>query len=177
MMQLLMRNKLLCLIVLVALAFAGCEAVVEDLPSYEETSKVGVGDKAPQFEIEALDGTVLQMPNGEPTLLILFSHTCPDCKRMMSDLQKELGDKALEHNILAISRGGKKGDVEAFVADNELKFRVAVDPDAAIYYQYAEMYVPRCYCIDSDGVIRLATYEYKKGDVDRLLTQLNELKL
>lgn len=173
----LLRNNLLWLTALLSIFVVGCQAIVEELPSYEETSIVDVGDMAPGFEIEALDGTVLRMPNGEPTLLILFSHTCPDCKRMMSDLQNELSNTALEYNIMAISRGGEKYEVEAFVAENNLQFRVAVDVDATIYYQYAKMYVPRCYVIDANGNVCFVTYEYQKGDIDSLLTQLNMLKL
>lgn len=160
---------------LAAALFAGCEAINEELPSYQQSSKVRVGDLAPMFKIEALDGTELTMPSQEPTLLILFSHTCPDCRNMMSDLQQYLRSNALSYNVMAISRGGTSDEIMAFVEECNLAFKVAADESKEIYYQYADMYVPRCYVIDVDGVIRFMTYEYQPDDIPQLITELNKL--
>lgn len=153
----------------------GCDIIGEELPSYEETSIVGVGDQAPEFSIEALDGITLQMPNGEPTLLILFSHTCPDCKNMMTDLQRYISANSTEREIMAISRGGEAAEVEAFREEHNFTFKIAADQGAEIYYKYATMYVPRCYIIDSNGTIRHITYEYSTGDIEKLMAKLNNI--
>lgn len=158
---------------LAAALFAGCEAINEELPSYDATSEVRVGDAAPAFTIASLDGTELTMPNVEPTLLILFSHTCTDCENMMSDLQQYLDSKESNFNIMAISRGGTTQEIKSFVDELNLTFMVAADESKEIYYKYAEMYVPRCYVVDADGVIHYMTYEYQTGDVDRLIAELN----
>lgn len=168
-----MRNKLLCLTVLAAALFAGCETINDELPSYDATSKVRVGDVAPAVTITSLDGTELTMPNGVTTLLILFSHTCPDCKNMMSDLQQYLDSNESNFNVMTVSRGGTTQEIKSFVGELNLTFKVAADESKEIYYKYAEMYVPRCYVVDADGVIRYMTYEYQTGDVDRLIAELN----
>ncbi|MBO5830506.1 MAG: TlpA family protein disulfide reductase [Alistipes sp.] len=153
----------------------GCDIIEEELPTYAQTSIVNVGEKAPEFSIEALDGTTLRMPNGEPTLLILFSHTCPDCKNMMVDLQQYIAASSAKHNIMAISRGGTHGEIEAFKDEHGLQYAIAADESANIYYKYATMYVPRCYIIDRSGTIRHTTYEYTTGDVELLISQLDKL--
>lgn len=154
----------------------GCESIIDEtLPSYEETSLVGIGDEAPSFYIESLDGDLLSIPNGEATLLILFSHTCPDCKAMMSDLQEYINQSGDTPNIVAISRGGTAAEIEAFRQENNLTYPIAADEAKTIYYTYAKMYVPRCYIIDKEGIIRHTTYEYKRGDIEQLIAAYNTI--
>ena len=40
--------------------------------------------------------------------------------------------------------------------------------------RYATMYVPRCYVVDEQGIVRFVTFEYEAGDVDRLLAELSK---
>jgi peroxiredoxin len=160
----------------VLLIHVSCEVISDKQPSYEDTSIVKVGDKAPDFEVISLDNQPLMLPNGTPTLLILFSHTCPDCQNMMGDLQEWLNKNEGEHNIIAISRGGTTEDITAFRDEYSLTFSIAADENAEIYYKYATMYVPRCYVINGEGIIEYITYEYLSGDVDALMTKLNEIK-
>lgn len=164
------------LLLSILLTQGSCSIIADELPSYAETSIVNIGDKAPDFTIESIDGQLLTMPNGETTLLILFSHTCPDCRNMMSDLQAYLNDKGANQRIIAISRGGTRNEIASFRDELGLTFDIAADEDTEIYYQYATMYVPRCYVIDSDGVIRHITYEYKSGDVDILMEKLSNTR-
>lgn len=166
----------ICSIMIACATLLGaCDIIEDELPTYDETSIVNVGDQAPEFYIESLDGEMLQMPNGKQTLLILFSHTCPDCKNLMTDLQQYLSANTVRHNIMAISRGGAPSEIEAFRDEHSLKFAIAADETADIYYKYATMYVPRCYAIDSNGTIRHITYEYSKGDIELLIAQLDKL--
>lgn len=152
-----------------------CESIInEELPSYEQTSIVGIADKAPEFTIMSLDDEELSMPNGNTTLLILFSHTCPDCKAMMSELQRQIDNSAKSLNIIAISRGGSEDEIRAFRDELSLTFPIAVDTTKEIYYTYATMYVPRCYIINSKGDIQFMTYEYEQGDIDNLIAAYYE---
>lgn len=168
------RNNLLCLMALTLAIMAGCESVIEELPSYEESSIVHVGDPAPPFEICSIDGDTLVMPTQRATLLILFSHTCSDCQHLMTDLQQSIGDGEHGYNIMAISRGGTQQEIEAFRNEYELRFPIAADEDKSIYSMYATMYVPRCYVVDQQGIVRFVTFEYEAGDVDRLLAELSK---
>lgn len=165
-----------CVVLACATMVASCNVIEEDLPSYTETSLVDVGDRAPGFEVESLDGEMLRIPNGETTLLILFSHTCPDCRDMMCDLQEHLNSSDREYNIMAISRGGSNEDILAFRDEHKLQFPIAADSAKQIYYAYATMYVPRCYIVDSDGIIRYQTYEYATGDIALLINKYEELE-
>lgn len=166
----------IALLLSVLLTNTACSTIADELPSYAKTSVVNIGDKAPNFAIESIDGQLLTMPNGETTLLILFSHTCPDCRNMMSDLQTYLNNNDFEGRIIAISRGGTHSEIASFRDELGITFAIAADEQAEIYYKYATMYVPRCYVIDGEGTIRHITYEYKSGDVDFLMEKLSNTK-
>ena len=73
-----------------------------------------------------------------------------------------------------MSRGGSESDIAAYRDDNRFTFPIAADPLAEVYYKYATMYVPRCYIVDCDGVIRFLTVEYTEGDVARLISEMEK---
>jgi peroxiredoxin len=153
-----------------------CSSINEELPTYADTSIVDIGDFAPKFEIESLGGDTLSISDETSTLLILFSHTCPDCINLMRDLQEWLDSNDATHNIIAISRGGTKEQIASFCEDYGLTFPIAADEAAEIYYRYATMYVPRCYVIDNQGIIRLMICEYSEGDIDKLMNALTDIQ-
>jgi peroxiredoxin len=158
-----------CIALLVATHLVACNIIDDPLPTYDQTSIIAVGDRAPEFSIESLDGNMLTIPNGETTLLILFSHTCPDCKGLFDELQTCILEGDDTPRIVAVSRGGSSEEISDFRATNNYSFDMAADSDKHIFYQYATMYVPRCYIIDTDGVVQYVTCEYTSGDIDRIM--------
>lgn len=169
-----LRTLLLCVAAVVAvLTVVGCDIISDELPSYEETSIVNVGDNAPVFSIETIDGELVTVGGvrDASTLLILFSHTCPDCKNLLDALQRIINSGVVPPRILAVSRGGSLEEIVAFREENDYTFTMAANADRSIYSLYATMYVPRCYVIDSEGVVRFVTFEYSEGDVDRLFAE------
>lgn len=163
---------LLCM----ALAIVGCGTISEYLPTYEETSIIGVGDIAPDFSVMLINGedmTLSESLDKQAVLLIFFSHTCPDCKALFDDLQsaKERID-GLGVRLLAISRDGTTDEVEAFFNDNGYQFDVAVDIEKSVYNLYATMYVPRAYLINSSGVVHYTTIEYSENHIPSLIEMM-----
>jgi peroxiredoxin len=168
----------LFLLSLAALAFAGCSAINEDLPTYEESSIVVEGDVAPDFSATTLAGESLSLSSlrGRVVLLVFFSHTCPDCKSLFDDLsQREAEIEALGVRVLAISRGGSQAEIETYMANNGYTFDVVVDSERRIYSLYATTYVPRCYLIDRGGVVDLATVEYEATHIPHLMERMAQL--
>ena len=168
------RGLISLMLVASAMLLVCCGTIIEEQPSYDDTSLVGVGDLAPEFFVATLDGEYVTFggQSDEPALLILFSHTCPDCKNLLTALQKRLDGGVAKHRIIAVSRGGSESDIAAYRDENRFTFPIAADPLAEVYYKYATMYVPRCYVVDSDGVIRFVTYEYTEGDVAKLFSEM-----
>jgi peroxiredoxin len=147
-----------------------CETINDPLPSYSETSIVGVGDEAPSFSTISTDGEILTIGPGNNTytLLILFSHTCPDCQGLLDELHKELNTTVLPPQIIAISRGGTEQEISQYKAEHHYTIPMVADSSKEIYLKYATMYVPRCYIIDNENIIRCTSYEYQKGDIAKI---------
>lgn len=165
-------------ILVILLGFAQCSAITEELPTYDVTSIVVQGDVAPDFTATLLDGdqVTLSELQGEVVLLILFSHTCPDCKALFDDLRDDIA--AIDNlgvRVLAIARDGSEEQVRDYLKANGYIIDAAADPDRAIYNLYATMYVPRCYLINTLGVVECATVEYHQGDLETLLSKMREI--
>ena len=150
--------RLFCNIIvsILALVFTGCgRQVIEDLPSYEESSLVKEGDKAPLFSATLLDGTVVSLANyqGEYVMLILFSHTCPDCRMLLDELQGLINSEVPMPSILAVGRDATEEELREYSAAAGYTVAMAADADRMIFNLYATTYVPRVYIIDPQGVI------------------------
>ena len=156
---------------LCAIGFMGCYTISEELPPYDETSIVNVGDVAPQFEIQSIDNQTLTLPDNEPSLLILFSPLCPDCKALLDELHASLDAQVSLPTIIAIARDGSAEELREYRNKNGYFVDMAEDAEKSVYYQYATMYVPRCYLIDSQHVVRYMTYEFTAGDVAKIVNE------
>ncbi len=165
--------------ILIATIFLhGCGTINEELPSYEETSIVNVGDEAPDFTATTLAGDMFTLSEhrGEVVLLILFSHTCPDCKALLDDMNGVLTDiEALGARVIAIAREGNRADIEEYMIKNGYLFDVVVDNNREIYNSYATMYVPRTYLINTEGIVTYTTIEYDSSYIPTILTEINYL--
>ncbi len=159
-----------------ALAIVGCGTISENLPTYEETSIIGVGDIAPDFSVTLIGGedvTLAEVLEQQPLLLIFFSHTCPDCKALLDDMQEAKQHiDALGVRLLAISRDGTADEVESYFRDNGYQFDVAVDIEKSVYNLYATMYVPRTYMIGRSGVVHYTTIEYSEHHILNLIDMM-----
>ena len=158
------------------LTLVGCGAINEELPPYEATSIINVDDQAPDFTATTLCGEqfTLSEHSDEVVLLILFSHTCPDCKALLDDITARQAD--ITARLIAISRDGSCEEVAQYMDDNGYHFDVIIDNNREIYNLYATMYVPRTYLIDQDGVVRHTTIEYAETHVQNIIEWIKTLR-
>lgn len=146
------RKFCIIIVAIAAFTFTGCnDLVIEDLPTYEESSLVNEGDNAPLFSATLLDGTAVSLADyrGEYMMLILFSHTCPDCKTLLDDLHS--GGMAM--TVLAVGRDATTTQLQEYCSKNGYTVDMIADNNRAIFNLYATTYVPRVYIIDPQGVI------------------------
>ena len=159
----------------VALFAVGCGTVIGGLPTHEKTSIIVEGDHAPDFMATTIGGqsVTLSALRGEEVLLVLFSHTCPDCKMLLDDMQAARAEfEELGVYVLLVARDGDSDEVSAYVGENGYDFDVVADPVREIYSLYATTYVPRTYLVDAEGYVRYATIEYKEDHVANIISKL-----
>lgn len=159
--------KLLLFTMILVVSY-GC--VKDEHSSHDESTLVDIGQLAPDFTTELIDGTRCQLSDlrNNTVMLIFFSSSCPDCHAQFADLAKRISNEDPSFEILAISRAESLEETEEFSKQYNLDFAVGLDPDKSIYNMYATMYVPRSFLIDTSGHIIDHTVEYSSAEFDAL---------
>ena len=136
----------------------------------EATTLVKVGEIAPDFSVEMLDGRVIKLSElrGKVVMVCFWATWCPPCRQEMAHLQEGVIDHFASKDlvVLPISRGEKIEVVEKFITDNGYTFGVGLDPERAIYDQYASNFVPRTFIINKRGKVtyRVAGYDEETAE-------------
>lgn len=128
------------------------------------TGAVRVGDMAPDFALEFLDGRTLRLSEhlgNTPVLLIFWSYFCFPCQRELpelAELERELGPR--EVTVLGVSLDGPQFDekIRPFLAAKAITFPNAYDRETETYFEVAERYgvvgTPTTFVLDPQGRIR-----------------------
>lgn len=170
-----MRRRALCALC-AAVAAAGC--IVED--TVPGTSHVGVGDEAPDFRAELLDGGHVRLSElrGRVVWLAFFASWCPSCREEMQVLQHEVAERFAgeeDFRLVALSRSEEREAVDAFRREYGLTFSIGLDPDRSIYGRYATETVPRDYLIGRDGRVVALTADWDAAEFAALVERAARL--
>lgn len=160
----------------IAISLVGC--IEEEDISYEQTSFVQIGDVAPDFTVETINGQIITLSEHRDKIVLItfFSTTCNDCLAQFEYIKdKIVSFDAAKFLFLPIVRGEGYNTVERFQIDNNFTFDMGYDSKGSIYALYATRYVPRNYLIDHSGKIILLSAEPSTEQLDALLNQISEL--
>jgi len=141
--------KVVSLIILTCvLLVAGCSA----------PSVARVGEPAPDFQLENLDGQSISLSDfrGKTVLLNFWTTWCPPCVSEMPYLQQvyeEWSEKGLA--VLAINIGENPTEVKGFLQAHNLSLPVLLDTKENAARKYNITGIPTSFFIDSDGIIRV----------------------
>jgi peroxiredoxin len=146
---------------------ASTSCIKDEKYTHENTTLVNVGDTAPDFSVELLNGntTTLSSMQGQVVMLIFFSTECPDCQNQFAEIQRLVTAKTPSFKILAISRGESVEATEQFSKKYGITFDVCTDIDLSIYNLYASRYVPRNFLISPAGRVEALTVEYNPDEL------------
>lgn len=136
----------------VALAFVVAEFVGSD----EGVAVASINTRAPDFELENLNGERIRLSQlrGKPVVLNFWATWCAPCVIEMPIIQRSYEKYPGQFHVLAINADEPHLKVERFVEDIGLTFEVLLDPGGAIQELYQIRGYPTSYFVDAEGIIR-----------------------
>ena len=146
-------------------------------PAVTKTKGAQVGNLAPDFELDDLDGTPVRLIDlrGIPVMLNFWATWCGPCRSEMADIQRVYEEWAAEDLVLlTVNMGGTSSQVADFLEDQQISLPVLLDSKQDVAGTYNIRYVPTTFFIDEDGVIQAV----KVGafpDQDSIETELEKI--
>ena len=146
----------------------------------ERTTRVAVGQQAPDFTVEMTDSTHVTLSGlrGRVVLLNFWAPWCPPCRSELQRVQSGIVDRFAGRPFvfLPVSREEERGTVEEFLRRNGHAFPSGLDPERTVYALYATNYIPRNFLIDREGRIAGSYIGYTPEEFGELVRAIeNEL--
>lgn len=145
--------------------------------SGEQAAKLNLGDPAPAFRTQRLDGSDLAFPaaaSGRPLVIRFWADWCKYCEPEMKAIDavyRRHRDKGLE--VLAINAGQDQATVEAFIRKLGVTYPVLLDEKSSIAKRYGVVGLPTTYFVDAKGVVRGKVI----GEADEAVFERHALEL
>lgn len=124
----------------------------------QEMKHLQTGETIPEFKTYTISGknTGNDKLKGKPSVIILFSTTCPDCHVQLPEIESlwYYGSEVI--NVLAIARGEKTETVSDFWNKCGFTMPVAIDTDRTIYNLFdrgSKSGIPQVYITDQKGTV------------------------
>ena len=170
---------ILCVILLAMLIiWPVAPAKAQNRPTPEQATLVKDGQKAPAFEVEMFDGSVVKLADlkGKVVLLNFWATWCPPCRAELARVEKDIIErfKGQDFVFLPVSRGEKRETVAAFREKMGYSFPMGLDTDGRVYNEYAVTYIPRNFLIDKEGKVVKASVGYDEAEFAELVKLIEE---
>jgi cytochrome c biogenesis protein CcmG, thiol:disulfide interchange protein DsbE len=140
--------------VVIILLFAG--GALAFYLGYRSKNQAGVqiGGDAPDFSVEALDGTPLTLDKFRHQVLVLnfWATWCPPCVEETPSLEKfAVETKPLGVAVVGVSVDEDPAALAKFVAAYHLSYPIARDPQQSLSARFGTFKFPETYIIDRNG--------------------------
>jgi peroxiredoxin len=144
----------------------------------EQTTLTKVGQTAPEFVAQQIDGSKFDLPEqrGKVVVLNFFATWCGPCIQELPVLERDVW-KQFEREgvkVLAIGREETTEKIKAFREKHKLALPFAADPEKKIYSLYATKFIPRTYVIDRTGKIAHQTVGYSPAEFAKLIDAVRQ---
>jgi thiol-disulfide isomerase/thioredoxin len=168
-----MNRTLTIISVLSLVLIAACSQKEKAEPTPEETTLTEVGQLAPDFRVETLDGGSFSLSahRGRVVLVNWFATWCGPCKEEMPYLQNEVWERfrGADFAMVSVAREETLQVVQPFVAKFQVTWPFALDPERKAYAQYADAFIPRNYIIDREGKILFQSQGFERPEFDQMI--------
>lgn len=156
------------------------EAVTEPA-EYEHGYRVKVGDQAPDFTIQYLDGSRKQLSDlkGKLVMVQFTASWCGVCRKEMPYIEKEIWGKHKDNPNFALIGVDLKEDKETtakFARDIKVTYPLTLDTDGSVFglYTVPNAGVTRNIIIDKEGKIVMLTRLFEMEEFNSMVKYIDE---
>lgn len=143
---------------------------------------VKVGEIAPDFEVEMLDGQKVRLSElrGKVVMLNFWASWCSPCMKEFQVLGAKIVEPFVGEDFVLLpvnreeSREAVTKKMKAMKAEGK-DFPVGLDLDRSIYSLYADAYIPRNFLIDREGRIAYLSVSYSEEEFEELIGEIEKL--
>ncbi len=161
------------------LSIAILSSCISDDKEDWDGANIQAGDKVPEFSVKMNDGRTitLETVKGKVSVIMLFTTTCPDCKRQFpitEQLYNSFKDNP-EVVMIGISRAEGESIVGKFWNEKGYKFPYSPQEDRKVYSLFASSGVPRIFISDKEGIVQKLTTDNPIATYEELAEKINSL--
>lgn len=153
-----------------------------DVVVYEHDYIVKVGDIAPDFTLELLDGTkfTLSENRGKVVMLQFTAGWCGICRKEMPFIESDIWLKHKDNKdfvLVGIDREETKEAIVPFIEKVGTTYPIAMDSNGDVFASYAlrGAGITRNILIDRDGRIVMLTRKFEQDEFNALVKKINEM--
>jgi len=129
-----------------------------------------VGDAAPRFTLEALDGRVVEVGNAGPqsSLLFFLSPTCPVCKKLLPILKSSARSEQSWLRILLASDGERSAQEKFYRQSKLTEFPYVLSAELGLAFKVSRL--PYAVLLDDTGKVRAKGLINSREQLESLFT-------
>lgn len=182
-----MKKIFLSLLLLVSFAFVQAQnnngnVAGSDVTVYEHDYIVKVGDVAPDFTLDMLDGTkfTLSEQRGKVVMLQFTAGWCGICRKEMPYIESDIWLKHKDNKdfvLVGIDREETKEAILPFIEKVGTTYPIAMDSNGDVFASYAlrGAGITRNILIDRDGKIVMLTRKFEEPEFKALVEKIDAM--
>ncbi len=139
---------------------------------------VGIGEAAPDFTLESLDGPNLRLQErqGEVVLINFWASWCGPCRQelpILDRLHQRYQDAGF--SVFGVNVEGKRKPAEKIAKKSKVTFPLLIDAGQKVSENYELEAMPTTVVVDRNGKIRYIHRGYKSGDEAKYIEVVKQL--
>lgn len=154
----------------------------DSLVVYEHEYIVKVGDMAPDFTLEMIDGTqfTLSQHRGKIVMLQFTAGWCGICRREMPFIESDIWQPHKDDSdfvLVAVDREETKEQILEYLPKVGVTYPVAMDANGDVFASYAlrNAGITRNVLIDREGRIVMLTRRFEEAEFRELVNKINSM--
>lgn len=182
-----MKNFIYSLLLVSLSGVAGVSAqesssAADSVVVYEHEYIVKVGDMAPDFTLEMIDGTqfTLSQNRGKVVMLQFTAGWCGICRREMPFIESDIWQPHKDDSdfvLVAVDREETKEQILEYLPKVGVTYPVAMDANGDVFASYAlrNAGITRNVLIDREGRIVMLTRRFEEAEFRELVNTINSM--